>query len=347
MEKRTPERVIELDLLRFLAAMIVVFYHRVDPELGLGLYHVTQLGWVGVELFFMISGFVILWTASNKTGWGFISSRIARLYPSFWLCLTFTLLALAAAGQTVTGPLILTNYTMVPSIVGQPNADPVYWSLLVEIKFYAIMFVLLITGQIKRIERWMWGWLALSVAFVAKPNGVLYQLTFAGVAPFFIAGCFYYCVRSHGMNASRAAALVVSMILGVYYVATGTEGTVRQPMAHVEIVVSVIIVAGFAVFALIALRRFHLPNWKIWSTLGAMSYPIYLLHNTAVRYAVVEPMNAAGVHSWVALAASIGVTLILSLFLAMTVERYTCQAFNRWLLSIPARYRPVEGRVSA
>ena len=72
------ERLPALDLLRFFAAAAVMVYHYTyyfaesgGPELS-ALEAVTRHGYLGVELFFMISGFVILWSASNRTAKKFV-----------------------------------------------------------------------------------------------------------------------------------------------------------------------------------------------------------------------------------------------------------------------------------
>ncbi len=93
------DRLVELDLMRFVAAVAVVLHHLVGSSFSW--YRATRLGFVGVELFFMISGFVILWTVNNKTGFEFVCSRISRLYPSFWICVCLTIVLLVYSGQAV------------------------------------------------------------------------------------------------------------------------------------------------------------------------------------------------------------------------------------------------------
>ena len=92
-------RFYEIDLLRFLAALSVVFYHYTYrgftqgnysplefPEIG----RVTRYGYLGVELFFIISGYAVLLSAQGKTVRQFFLSRITRLYPAFWVACTLT-----------------------------------------------------------------------------------------------------------------------------------------------------------------------------------------------------------------------------------------------------------------
>ncbi|RZJ93005.1 MAG: acyltransferase, partial [Hymenobacter sp.] len=90
-------RYYEIDLLRFVAAAAVVLYHfayrgyhadhlsPVDyPVLG----QVCKYGYLGVELFFLISGYVILHSAQGKSLGQFFVSRVQRLYPAYWVACT-------------------------------------------------------------------------------------------------------------------------------------------------------------------------------------------------------------------------------------------------------------------
>src|SRR5579859_2983882 len=106
-------RIAELDLLRFIAALSVVLYHYGHPvDLG-SLAQVTEFGFLVVPLFFMISGFVILWTATKKNAVEFVASRLSRLYPTFWVCVLLTAATLYATDQRVTAAQVLANLTMV------------------------------------------------------------------------------------------------------------------------------------------------------------------------------------------------------------------------------------------
>src|SRR5215467_4825559 len=101
------QRVNEIDLLRFLAALSVVLFHYsfrgyAADSMSLMPYPplapFAKYGGLGVELFFMISGFVILMTAANGSLKGFVASRFVRLYPAFWTCCTITFVVTLAIG---------------------------------------------------------------------------------------------------------------------------------------------------------------------------------------------------------------------------------------------------------
>src|SRR5436190_1602313 len=74
-----------------------------------------KYGYLGVELFFIVSGFVILLTALNRSAREFVVSRGTRLYPAFWTCVTITFLAILTIGgsrYSATWPQYLANLTM-------------------------------------------------------------------------------------------------------------------------------------------------------------------------------------------------------------------------------------------
>jgi peptidoglycan/LPS O-acetylase OafA/YrhL len=150
-ENPNQARFTQLDALRGVAALWVVVYHwtsRYDELFG----HASDFtfrffdGRIGVYLFFMISGFVILMTLDRtRSIFDFIFFRFARLYPTFLLCMLITWLAVSLCGLTGrTVPFVhgIFNLTMIPNILGFKMIDPVYWSLEVEIFFYGLMAVL-------------------------------------------------------------------------------------------------------------------------------------------------------------------------------------------------------------
>src|SRR5882724_4206152 len=119
-----------LDGLRFLAALMVIAFHfgfRGHAESGYlsldfpELSPVVRYGYLGVPLFFMISGYVIPWSIKGRTLRYFAAHRFIRLYPTFWFCLVFTLLVEHLTNSTRLYPnfsTTLANLTMVPTWFG-------------------------------------------------------------------------------------------------------------------------------------------------------------------------------------------------------------------------------------
>jgi len=137
-----------LDVLRFFAALSVVFYHMTyrlnESALFTWLQPFTKFGYLGVDVFFIISGFVILWSAVGRSVPDYLISRVARLYPSFWVAILVTSATMLVIRPERLQPLwaIAANFTMLPGyIVGNHYVDGVYWTLAVELKFYFLILL--------------------------------------------------------------------------------------------------------------------------------------------------------------------------------------------------------------
>ena len=101
-------RVEALDILRLVAVVGVVIFHfgfNGPPANGKPLVAfpewatVAKYGYLGVQLFFVISGFVIAYSAVGRTARAFAIARIARIYPAFLFCMTVTFLVTLTFGQ--------------------------------------------------------------------------------------------------------------------------------------------------------------------------------------------------------------------------------------------------------
>jgi peptidoglycan/LPS O-acetylase OafA/YrhL len=325
------DRIPELDLLRFLAAASVVLFHATYwPAQSNLLTAVFTYGFIGVPLFFTISGFVILMTAQQRTGIEFINSRIARLYPSFWICVLLSALALAVLGNRPPSlALIGANLTMQPRILfDQPYLDPVYWTLVVEMKFYALTWLLIVTKQMKRVELLLTLWLGVAVlaSFVDIPH-LLNALLIPMYASLFVAGCFLYLIRSRGATWRRlltfAACVPVSTFWALQYQSVFTSSTTLQT----QLTVVALMLLFHVVFLLVALRKVSLPRTRAWLWLGCLTYPLYLTHATFGKLVWRALEGDEWTRVWIAL----GIVLLVSIILAAVVERRVCGAFNRLL----------------
>jgi peptidoglycan/LPS O-acetylase OafA/YrhL len=155
-----------LDGARFASAVSVMFFHlafyswtstssttaHIFAHAGSfeGLTPWSWFGWVGVQVFFVISGFVIANSANGSSPTEFVNSRTARLYPAALICSIFSLLALLVVAGDPLPDLIRPFTRSVLLVPSGPWIDGVYWSLAVEIAFYAIIFVVLVTRKLRR-----------------------------------------------------------------------------------------------------------------------------------------------------------------------------------------------------
>jgi len=299
---KRPIRFYEIDLLRFLAALSVVIYHYTYrgyseghyspiafPELG----QVSRYGYLGVELFFIISGYVVLLSAQGKTVRQFFLSRVTRLYPAFWVACTLTFLVKLLWGATPAdvnmsqllhaSPVqYVVNMSMLPEFLHIEVMDGAYWSLTVEITFYLLVAVLISFDLLKHITLVIALWLAYTAMPGAVRGGMLFPtLFFPAYAPYFAAGMLLYLMQlPEGRTWQRYALLLVSYLLGLR-ASVGRVGSYAL-MYHEPFsgkVVAAVITVCFVVMALVAFRKIDLSRFTWLAWLGALTYPLYLLHS--------------------------------------------------------------------
>jgi peptidoglycan/LPS O-acetylase OafA/YrhL len=192
MDKR---QIVGLDLIRFGAAILVMVHHLGFEIWARGYVSVRYRylepigwpGWVGVEIFFVLSGFIISYTAQASTPLAFAKNRSIRLFPAIWICATITaLVRLMAHGKS---SLLLQIWLHTLVLYPKPfYIDGTYWTLLYEIAFYTIIFVLLYFGILRRLDLTIslmglassFYWIYMAVYSTSTPNrpigGVLLNL---------------------------------------------------------------------------------------------------------------------------------------------------------------------------
>ena len=150
----STRRIEELDGLRGIAAMLVVIYHytfrfaeKFDTDIITKHFN-FKYGHYGVELFFIISGFVIFMSIDKiKSPFEFVYKRFVRLYPTFWFCMILTFVIVIISDVLilkVSFADFLMNFTMLPSVLNFKEVDGVYWTLKIELFFYLLILFLLI-----------------------------------------------------------------------------------------------------------------------------------------------------------------------------------------------------------
>lgn len=284
-------RVSEIDLLRFLAAMMVVFFHytfrgfAADGLSDLGFPEfafISKYGFLGVDLFFMISGFVILMTASSGSLRRFTVSRIVRLYPAYLACCTVTFIAILTLGQdrfNATPIQYLINLTMLNEFFHVPSIDGVYWSLAVEIKFYLLVTSLLLARQIHLAQGYLVAWLAATLLLELVPVEAFRSILISRYAPDFILGSISYLAFSSGWTRTRIAAFGVGWILALNSALESSIQYGRHYHVHFEVGVVICLMSLFAVvMVLVSMRRLSLIARQDWTQVGALTYPLYLVH---------------------------------------------------------------------
>jgi peptidoglycan/LPS O-acetylase OafA/YrhL len=273
-----PRRLDALDALRGFAALAVVCFHFFPAY--------AYYGQLGVELFFVISGFVILMTLENTASLSaFAIGRVARLYPAYWLSVliagSFVFLT-----QKFDSATIAVNTTMLQAFFGFKAISDPYWTLALELWFYAVMALIFAVGQLRRVDQLAFGWLVAMfclraiILLTGRGDGIWHNevvqlLLMPRFGHLFIAGMMLY--RLHSGNSSPLTLPVLA--LAVSYSLFGRSDWVHIPALVYFPACALFVLAVWGAAAgwinVIATRALVL--------LGLSSYSLYLLHDPLLR----------------------------------------------------------------
>jgi peptidoglycan/LPS O-acetylase OafA/YrhL len=311
------DRLKELDSLRGIACLSVLLFHYTtkyseifNTELTVKLLD-FKYGGLGVDLFFIISGFVIFLTVKKTTlPIDFVYKRFSRLYPTFWLCVLITFFVVSASGlveyHRSVGELLI-NFTMIPDIFGVKRIDGVYWSLLPELAFYFLMFCLILFKKIRYIYIISCFWLLAIVVnyFVdIMPLRVLFNLRFGHL---FVIGICFYNIKS-----KTDKWWTHLLIFLAYFVSIVINDSIAK---H-------IILLGFiGVFYLFVYNKLKWIKQKPLIVAGEISYALYLLHQF-IGYVIIRALLMLKIENNILLIlVPTVIVVLLSYFITFYIEK--------------------------
>ncbi|MEU6035831.1 acyltransferase [Actinomadura sp. NPDC047616] len=323
------DRLRELDLLRFAAAMAVVLYHFTgfggsgpwpEParEVFPGLGEITRYGYLGVDLFFMISGFVILMSAWNRGPGEFGISRVTRLMPAYWasVLLGAVIYLVFGLGKGVPG-LVVPNLTMLQAGLGLQNVDAVYWTLWVELHFYFLVALLAARSITYRsCLVFMAAWMLLGVFADEAENKFLQIMLVPTWSPYFIAGMALYLIHRFGPTLLLWGYVAAAWLLATHWAAWRTDVAFKG--AH-EVVASAAVAGIFLIMILVATGRLSWLRWRGLTVLGALTYPLYLTHSQ-IALPLLERAYPS-LDRWTALVLVTAVSMLVAYAVYRLVER--------------------------
>lgn len=317
-----------LDALRGLAALSVCWYHLTNSyAVGSPVRESGAYGWLGVEVFFVLSGFVIPYVLYHaaydaRRDWSrFLLKRIVRIEPPYLVAalggiLLWYLSSLAPGFQgqfpsDLISLSLLLHVGYLTGIAGYEWLNPVFWTLAIEFQFYlliSLLFPVLTTRAI--VLRW-----AIAVCFAAltvalKGNSHNYIFGYLGLFSLGIA-VFQFRVGIVGFRECMALCTLATLCLVVGH---------NLPTA---------LTALFTALAIVWKAESCTSKYLSW--LGAISYSLYLVHvpvggrvvNLGKRFVTTTAGEVA-----VSLAA-VGVSLLAAYVLYLLVERPAQRAARR------------------
>jgi peptidoglycan/LPS O-acetylase OafA/YrhL len=270
-----PGRIEVVEQLRGLAALSVVWFHFTNgnpdflPEGALkwsGTY-----GWVGVEVFFVISGFIIPYSmyqrgySAAEHYFQFLAKRLVRLEPPYVVCVLFTVF-LAYVSSVLpgfrgeppgySGAQILLHLGYLVGFSDYAWINPVFWSLAIEFQFYLVIGLLLpVLTHRQAAVRWLSLGSLCALAVVPLSDRLLtpYLLIFAlGILTFYfrlgwirtasyLGACSLLCGAIYFMNsaviavASLATAISIAFIEGSGFRSLFWLGTISYSLYLIHV----------------------------------------------------------------------------------------------------------------
>ncbi|WP_349631101.1 acyltransferase family protein [Bradyrhizobium jicamae] len=350
-DRRDASRVPVLDLLRLAAVGAVVLYHygfwgpasHGVPQVAMPwLAGFAQYGFLGVPVFFIISGFVIAYSAEGRTPAGFAIARFSRIYPTFVICMTLTFAIIVLFGGTHFDATIrqwLANLIIAAPALGERYVDTSYWSLVIEVVFYGWVALLLALGLFpRRIDAIILVWLAITFANELTIDApILEKLFMADDSGFFAVGLLLYehfrgrrDIRLYALLLLASATSVFQAVHKLERLDVHTGGTFDPRIVAAICVVSIVVL-----FIATRIRRVPLPASLVLAA-GGITYPLYLLHMQTgyVIFAAIAPTQHAALLTGAIVAAAV--------LLAWAVWRFVERPAHRWtrdtLTALAARH---------
>jgi exopolysaccharide production protein ExoZ len=287
-------RIAYVDGLRAVAVLVVVASHAVA----------TTIGQVGVELFFIISGFCLSYPtllkiqergSANFDVYRYAARRIVRIVPPYWVAIAL----LFAAGLFVTGMhRVAAEQAMQQAFFLDRGVDFLtgsFWTLPIEFRWYFFFPVAL------------WLWMRAPKAFfaVAFAAAFLAQATLAGTLdllelPGFMLGIVAAHVALNGHRLSRwAFPACVVLAIGTWLVAPSLNAPLWHATAFIPLLEAIVFL--FVVGAGSSLWAHRILSMRWLTAIGLASYSIYLIHGPLMTLA-----ESRGINAWVAALIGIG-----------------------------------------
>jgi len=273
---------IKIEFLRFVACILVVVYHfgHLAFVHNITSYHIpfSQYGFIGVYLFFVISGLVISYSIRKRTPLQFVKNRVVRLYPLYWLSVIFSAAIIyPLTGQVVSAYDFFSNMTMLQKVFGAPDLDGVYWTLFVELIFYFFMFLLILFKLHKKWIIIVSAILLITSKLFTLPN-LLSSILIVNYLPFFMIGVVVS--ENFRKDIDKKLVLLFFIIFSILEIFNKSTSLSLSHDYSINPYYSVIIFLLLLVFALSKLRM----ESSAFLNLGSYTYPLYLFHQNLGYY---------------------------------------------------------------
>ena len=330
-----------LDLLRIFACSLVVLFHYSTfpggfwnftfPPLRVpGMEFFASRGELGVDIFFIISGIVIAQSAINRNFSDFMRARFLRIYPGLFISSMVTIPILYLRPNQSWALLKYDIFSGFFSSTGLQalthiffsrvkNYIPATWTLCVEIQFYVVIAIsILISRNLTNKKLHYFAYFFLLTAVIFQRH---YIFSF-----YFIFGIFISLAKNYKNVLFCAPGLILCSYfllgeinrrelhsLSLYYVEPVSNANTYSGYTNIGLILTVIVLTFLKTPKILETNQIA----KLIKTLSLMTYPIYLLHETA-GMVVVEILYRSGLSA----NSSYFITFLSVLFISWLIVHY-------------------------
>ncbi|HDY7659516.1 acyltransferase [Vibrio vulnificus] len=296
-----------INALRGIAAVGVLLYHYMYHYFNVyneeGGYSLFALGKFGVNLFFLISGFLIIsLLLKNQTSLRYFLNRATRLLPSYFIAATLTFLTLKFFNDEVRSVSFydyILNLLIFPSLFDAKYVDGSYWTLEIEWMFYIYaMFSYFIYKKNR----------TMSIIFVSTMvilSSLSSSLIFLkGYIPYFVLGLVFYFWKNAEDDRK------IYKIIGLLTVCIILVNS-KYPLIEIGIV----LLFYFAMY-----EKINVLNNKITEFFASISYSLYLLHQN-IGYVLINKLSGINIPHFISFLIVTSIIVFLSYLLTFITSK--------------------------
>ena len=306
--KANRGRIAALDGVRGLAVLVVILHNGGPQFAAIYLDRLTASGWMGVDLFFVLSGFLITGILLDTNGSdhyfkNFYARRCLRIWPLYFAVLVFMWVVVPrvspAVGSDIAGrsspwwgyPIFLQNF-LVPKITSAAGPLGASWSLAVEEQFYLFWPIVVRFTSRRRLAQIAAGLIVASPLirlFLQATGAYIYFNTFCRLDGLMAGALLAILVRGDHFASKRFMGVAWTVLMIAAPLALGLDALFREEWFVFSL--SVIASAAFVYLAMFSDGRLTaiMTNRFLVFT-GTISYALYLLHKI--------PFDAAKAQGW-------------------------------------------------
>jgi peptidoglycan/LPS O-acetylase OafA/YrhL len=292
MATGVSKRLDYIDLLRVIALGSVIAFHYLYSAIARGrtpnvsespVMGWAQYGYLGVELFFMITGFVMIASTQNISATKFLSKRFFRLFPLYWLALILIFVISQFGLWNRPGAKAEDFYyalTMAPTAFGHPWLDPSHWFLKRLLQFYVFIFVILLLRLGRFLPHIFVWWSLVGLIWHAFGIDQFEIWYFNGFFALIAGGAIIYSIGQWGVNQFRMVGLLASYLwaLSSRIDFVPWLDANRGPN-HSPLVIGTVVTVMYLVMLSVLNPRVSKIEISGIATAAAITYPLFLIHN--------------------------------------------------------------------